>query len=764
MNNPYGHFDRGGREFVITQPNIPRHWYNYLWNDQYVTFTSQVGHGEGFCQDDLGRRIQLVSSRQLYILDIGTGQYWTANGLPVTRDYEHYCCTHGQGYSTISLEYQGIESHYRLFVPTIGTCEIWTVTLKNNRTEGCDLKIVPFFYTDLDGIYRPQGYNTDIGYFDDAVDSVIAKTYHKFGSSDSRAVYGYLMALTRPTGYDSRKNAFIGTYGEESEPVALSQGGCQNSDCNAEKICFAIENTIHLAAGAECTFHYIAGIVLELETIPTIRDRFLLDQAVETEFARTVQRFEQQNAGVSIHTPSEELDNLFNHWLKHQTNLGSRWARVRHNGYRDMVSDSECLGSFNPRLAWKRLKRALTYQYSNGYAPRTWLEGQIKDNNFADNAVWITFAIHSLLMELGERELLEEEVAFNDGSTATVYEHAKRAVDFLWNFRGLHGLIKIWGGDWNDLMNQAGLKGQGVSVWLSIAWYRANQQFAELAQILNREDDLKLAEIRGDEMRRIVDTFGWDGDYYLTAYTDAGEKLGASTCAEGKIFLIPQLWAVLSGIAPEEKALKAMEMVERYLETPLGTLVSWPGYHSYQPEIGTMTQKPAGVHENGGVYLHPATWKLAVDSLLKRNSKVQEGLEKILPWCAKWAEKKCEPYIMCNSYFTHETGYREGTAGQSWRTATGAWLTKALITYVFGLRPRLEGLQIKPCLPPDWKECAITKEFRDATYHIVYTQKSSGPCNHIAAIYVNGKTHVEEVLPYEEGKTYEVQVILEQEK
>ncbi|MFQ9802095.1 MAG: GH36-type glycosyl hydrolase domain-containing protein [Clostridia bacterium] len=411
----------------------------------------------------------------------------------------------------------------------------------------------------------------------------------------------------------------------------------------------------------------------------------------------------EQIESVQIHTPNENLDRLLNYGLKHQANMGSRWARVRHNGYRDLTSDCECFGAVNPRLAWERIKRVLSYQYSNGYAPRTFLDGEIRDNNFADNTVWLTFTVYTLVKEMGDLRLLDEEVAFNDGTVATVYDHIKRSVEFLWNFRGLHGLVKVWGGDWNDGLNAAGLKGRGVSVWLSIAWYRANSQFAEIAAWKGQSADEQAAKARGEEMRRIVDEFGWDGEYYLCAYTDEDEKLGSSSCQEGKIYLIPQLWSVLSGIAMDGKEQKAMAAVDRYLDTELGSLVSYPPYSTYYSNIGDMTQKPPGVHENGGVYLHPMAWKLAVECMLKRNEKVEADLDKILPF-----DKLCEPYVMCNSYFPQITGYRYRTAGQSWRTASGSWLLKSVLQFILGLQPELAGLRLDPCLPPLGRSAVLT--------------------------------------------------------
>jgi len=755
----YGYFQKNGREYVITTPRTPRHWYNYLFNDNYVTFTSQVGAGEGLLQGELGRRILLVNSRQIYVSDCETKEFWTVNGLPVDLDYQNFRCVHGIGYTEISSLYQEIAGSWRLFVPQDAAEEIWTVRIKNCSDRRRTLKIIPYAKTEIDGGYRPQGYNVDMADRTEAYNGVTTRSFAKIESAGFQQVSAYLLADQEISGYDTRKSAFIGMYGSEERPEALLRGGCTNSDCNAEKICLVLENTVILQPGETAEFHYALGVALRPDEVAQAAGR-LQDWKTEGRLAAVKQRYAEEERGVMINTPDENLNYLVNYWTKHQTNMGSRWARVRHNGYRDMVSDSECLATFQPQLAWERFKRALTYQYRSGYAPRTWLDGEIRDNAFADCAVWIPMAAAAIIEELGDLSRLEEPVVFNDGSIASVYEHVRLAVEFLWNFRGLHGLIKIWGGDWNDMMNQAGLEGRGVSVWLSIAWCRANQQFALLAEALGRQEDLFLAKLHGAEMKAIINEFGWDGEYYICAINDAGKRLGSKWCEEGKIFLIPQLWAVMAGVADEVRRNRLLAAVETHLETDLGTLVSWPAYHRYEESIGQMTQKPPGVHENGGVYLHPACWKLAVDSIMKDNEKVQRGLKKILPFHHEYHQKLCEPYIMCNSYFNEETGYRLGTAGQTWRSATGAWLTKALFQYVFGLKAELAGLRLEPCLPPEWTTCSVIKEFRNAVYEIHFRQPESGGGNYISRLLVNHTPWQQRHLPYKSGECYMVEVEL----
>lgn len=751
----YGHWSEDGKEYVITERKTPRHWYNYYFNDTYNAFASQVGLGEGFCQDGMGRRIKLVADRCVYICDKENAVWHSACGLPMAETFNRYECRHGLGYSTIICEKNGILSEYTVFVPSKGEHEFWTVKVTNLQTTAARLSVIAYAGTEVDGRYKPQGYNSCEAGYDSDCDAICARVPCAFGSSVKKNAYDYMLCSEPIIGYDTRKNAFIGVYGSKDTPEALTKNmGCTNSATYTEKICFALESECILGAKESKTICFAIGHADTKEQISEIREKFTLSQA-QRWFDGVREQRASEIDGVTVHTPDERLDLAFNSFYKYATNMGSYWARVRHNGYRDMASDTECFAAFNPEYAWERFKRILTYQYSNGYCPRTFIDGKIKSNNFSDCAVWITFTAYSIVMELGKAELLEEEVSFNDGTTATVFEHLRRAVEYLYEFQGLHGLIKIWGGDWNDGMNSAGLEGKGVSVWLSLAWYRANSQLIELAELIGRQDLTDVHRQMGETMRQRIEEYGWDGEYYITAINDKGEKIGSRDSKEGNMYLNPQLWAVFSDIAPKDKLQRIMEKVDSELETPLGTLVNNPGYTDYDPYIGNMTAQPKGTLINQAVYLHPMAWKLAAEALMKRPEKLQMTLKKILPWDRDLAPTCGEPYILYNFYHGPETEYRYGTPGQSWRTATTQWVVKALINFVFGLKPRMEGLTLDPCLPTDWKVCSITKTFRECTYDITYHQeKHDGNIT----VKVNGEAINGALLPYESGKHYTVDV------
>ena len=716
----YGHFENGGREFVVTCRKTPRHWHNYMYNDEYVAFFSQVGFGEGFAQDGLGRRIPLVKDRMLYVVNRDTGVWSSANGLPMRDAFDAYECRHGLGYTVLTAVKDGVRTELTFFVPEEGRRELWRVRAVNEGAKPARLSLIPFVDTDADDSYRPQAYNTDYGNFDAAHGAVWGHFFQAYESDDPAPMYAYMLSDAEPASFCARRNAFIGVYGNKLCPEALEEKrGLRGEEALGEKLCLALDIHADLQPGEEKAFTVVIGAERTLSDLTAVR---AMAAGSEGLLSAIREKRAEEISGLSITTPDARLNDAFNGFYQYATCMGSRWARVRHNGYRDMTSDTECLSSFNAELARARFRRILSYQYENGYAPRTFIGGRICDNNFSDCAVWIPFALDAILRETGDLSFLNEVVPFNSGAMGTVYEHARRSVEFLSGFTGPDGLVRIWGGDWNDCMNRAGLGGKGESVWLSIAWIRACKMLIRIARLSGHDADADALEPVLKQMNRAVDARGWDGEWYLTAIDDEGRDIGSRENEEGKIFLIPQLWAVLADLDDKARVKTAMESANRLLEAPLGTRVSWPAYTHIDNRIGSVTQKSAGVHENGGIYLHTMAWRLAVDAMLGDAARVERDIRQMVPWDQTYAPTEGEPYMLFNSYFGDQTGYRYATPGQSWRTASTQWFVKAMTLYVFGLQPDIDGLHIHPCLPASWNACAATKKLRGCEYRVTYTR------------------------------------------
>lgn len=754
MNSPYGTFDSAAGEFLIATPRTPRHWYNYLWNDEYVSLFSQRGQGEALSQDGMGRRIACFGERHLFAQDSAAGRLWSLTGG--NPDDTSYLCRHGMGYSVIEVGNHDIRSTLTAFVPAAGCHEVWKLTLRNGSQRMCSLRICAATDPGLGGPAKPQAYYTCHSEFDAARNLLLlSNPVVREGAADRQ--YNFL-TMSRPVcGFDSRYQSFVG-YGTLQAPDALTRAdtaGCTGSLCEMERAVLAMDTVLELAPGAEETILFVTGTARDPQEI---EPAFALLSAARADAALTQvrQTIRQRLSGACFATPDSDLNAFAGLWLQRQISLGIRWARVRHNGYRDQVQDIAAFARINPALARDELHRVLTFQYSTGYAPRTWIDGRICDNGFSDNHVWIVPAVHALITETGDPSLLEEVIAFNDGTSASLYEHARRAQEHLWNDRGQHGLCRIHAGDWDDCLNLAGHQGKGVSVWLSQAWLHANRLLADLSRWAGRDCDAATAAARNAEMADAIESaaFRCEG-YYVRAFDDAGRVIGALEDTRGRLFINTQTWAALAGL-PGARA--ALETTQRLLERDLGTVCVLDPYTGWRDNVGFMTIKRPGSQENGGVYLHASAFRLVADCLLGNHEAVARALRTMLPFGERPGASECEPYVFCNSYFCMPGSYRHGTPGQSWGTGSAGWFYTALTDYVYGLRPELQGLRLEPCLPPEWTSCAITRAFRGTRYEIRYRQE--GGFRRVGTVLVDGQPFCGAHLPARPGETVRVEVAL----
>ncbi|HFC11752.1 MAG TPA: hypothetical protein ENJ56_02830, partial [Anaerolineae bacterium] len=526
---PFGRFSPNGKQYIIHTPRTPRPWYNYLWNTSHVAIISQVGQGESLSQDAMGNRIPLVAARMLFVRDRDSAEFWSLNGLP---NSDNFCCTHAFGYTTITSQHDNVYSKWRVFVPQNDLCEIWTIQLWNGDEKTRRLRLFSCADTLIDGPDKAQAYYMSQGKWDQPAQAATIHADCRF--NQQRRCINFITSDQPPSGYDTRQRAFIG-YGTWQQPDAVIAGNCHDSACEMEKPLMALQHDLLLEPDQHITINFVIGTVFEEQEILAMRRRYFVEDGVEVALQAVEKAISAELATTTItidslpdatikikkknwcignkisryKSPNHYLHTynftaFASHWLKRQISLGTQWARVRHNGYRDLMQDIGAMAFFNPTLALTRCERVLTYQYSNGYAPRTWLHGQLLDKDFSDNHVWIPFTIYNLVMESGDVSILQRSVKFNDGSAASIYQHAKRALDYLWADRGLHGLCRIRSGDWNDALNQVGVDGRGVSIWLSMAWLVANEQFCHLAKLVGDEATVAEGVLRSAEMRQSI--------------------------------------------------------------------------------------------------------------------------------------------------------------------------------------------------------------------------------------------------------------------
>jgi len=801
----YGHFSKDGREFIITNPNTPRPWFNYLFNDVYHCLISQTGGGFSYYRDPKYYRIHRYDQistdrpgRYIYLREkIGTGyrsgtryQTWSLNWQPMRKPLRKWECRQGLGYTKISATLNGLEASATYFVAKEAPVELWLVSLKNTTKAKKTVEAFPFVEfvagdVALETHYRNilMLYNEAV--FDTAAKAIVAykypfKTWHKPG-------YAFMSATFPIESYECRRDTFFGRYGSEADPEGLTRKKLSKKPVRGEDMVGVLQGTFQLKAGETKEFAVVVGLTDKRPDLAGIVKKFRSLETVKEELVKVKAYWKRELEDIWIETPDKKLDLMINLWGKYQLFAITHWRGTSHyhgaeggQGYRDTCQDVEGLLSVDLDTARAKLERLLFYQYKNGHAVSgfsevegTWentgAAGVIKK---ADVAVWLPYSVVSYVKETGDTAFLKKVIPFHDGEEASVYEHVLRAVRYLYNARGQHGLPLIGHADWNDAYDHVGVKGKGESIWLGMAFVRACRQVEELAKFIGDDSIAREMREKGDELSEIVNKEGWEESppkgaggqgWYLAAFNDTGRKIGSKENEEGKVPLNSQTWAILSGVVPPERLPKILEKIDRTLDTPYGPALFLPSYTSFNPGIGRVTSFAAGTKENAAVFSHACAFKVVADCTIKRGDQAYDTFSKLLPISKHKQDHdryKVEPYVWAEYVIGPGSADRFGEGAFTWNTGTTPWMFNAATEWILGARREFGGLLIDPCLPRGWKEAKIRRPFRGAVYEVTI-HNPEGVCSGVKKITVDGVEQASPLIkPHQDGKLHRVEVFL----
>lgn len=761
MNNNYGKFKDSS--FILQRVDTPRAWYHLLSNQNYLLQISQLGSGFSVYRTILGNMVTRQSwpdddaGRFFYIRDRKTGKFWSPTVWPVeteTSAFKSWTCAYSFGSVRWDLSRDGLDIKLTVSVSPDDDVEMYRMEITNTSSEDRDLDIFFFLEWLFSGAPGELGHSLSCD-FDRKSQSLVADLevppqyrFHQTG----------FMASSEPVcGYDANRRDFLGQPGSISAPAAVRLGKCRNLPHKRliENSCGAIQTRVSIKKRNKKSVTFLVGVCQDRKAVAALRRKYSRLSFVESQTAKMAAWWNQfvskQIVSVSEKRYGNRKDgdpipgNLIpwvNTWLKVQVEQNfrfTRWAGAR--GYRDVLQDSAGLCLLDPARARRRIVEALSHQKISGYAPRQypvepWKKYDWRD--YRDSPFWVVYGLEKYLKETGDTGLLSEPVGFFDSQeTDTVFGHARRSVDYLWQERGEHGLCLLGQGDWLDSLNAAGTGGKGESVWLSMALCYALREMQSLAVLAGEPGLSERYEKRFLELAAIINSEGWDGEWYLMAYNDIGEKIGSRSCSGGgKIFLPPQSWAVLAGIADKKRAARVMAACKKYLKFDTGYLCFAPMYRRFEPHVGRICLWPS---EGASVYSHATLFKVAADCLLGEADRAWETIKLVVPagGLLPPEDTGAEPFTVPNAYMGPQWPRPRWTY-QGWWTATADWTLQAIVEGIFGACADYEGLRINPALPSAWREARIIRHFRGDTYDIRIT-KPEGICRGRVTLCLDGK-------------------------
>lgn len=783
LESKYGHFSENGREYIITNPITPRPWSNVISNGDYSIVISQTGGGYSFRhnaeQCRLTRAYQdLIKDnwgKYFYIRDLSDGSFWTTSYLPVKDSIDSYTVTHGVGYSVLERTTKGIKSRHKLFVSHDMPMEYAEITLENCRNESVKMDLTGYFEWapgiafDTHREFQKLFVTTSF----DSADNAIILNKCLWGFPDEKGRFNnddwpytaFFASSVKASSFDCDKESFIGMYNDEKTPSAMYAEKLSNN-CGryGDPVGALRTEEIRLKPNESVTVVFVIGMAKNgVESCADMLARCTAEQCGK-DFAEVEEKWNALLNAEKVATPDKAFDTMTNIWCKYQTLSGRMWAKCGYYqisggiGFRDQLQDSLLMLDVNPEMTAKQILLHASRQFQAGDVQHWWLEigGAGPRTKCSDDFLWLSYATEKYIEETADFSILDCVVPFVDGGeSATLYEHCKRTLALAFERLSPRGIPLMGDHDWNDGLSAVGNDMKGESFWVAEFLYDIAVNFRVPAEYKNDKELSSALLNKCEKLKASFEKYAWDGEWYLQATNDGGELLGSASCKNGKVFLNPQVWAVISGIADSHRRELAMEAVGKYLLKDYGALLLYPQYDSPDKNIGYITRYAPGLRENGGVYTHAATWAVWAYSILGDGEKAYEAYRKICPpnRASDIDEYYCEPYVLCgNSDGPASPHY--GRGGWSWYTGSAQWLHNVAVHCILGVKPTMAGLKIEPCIPAAWDGFKYERKFRGAVYRVTCSRGGS------KGLFADGKRVAGNILPDFRDGEHEIVIVI----
>jgi Cellobiose phosphorylase len=791
----FGHFDDRAHEYIITDPRTPVKWINYIGDLRFGGFIDHTG-GALLCrQDPALNRItkyltQTPSSEMkgetlyLRLHDGGTTRVFSPFFVPTLDHYDRFETHVGLGYSRYISEFYGVRCEVLVFVPQGAHLEVRQVRITNLLDHPVQVDAIPLVeYTHFDALKQltnadwvPQTMMSRAA----EVDGKRVLIQYAFMNRDRQI--NYFSASLPASSFETDRKVFLGEneYGTWQAPLSLKQPELGNHEANrGDNIAALMLHLGELKAGESRTFNTLLGQAANLEEVRQTLKGWQNESQVEQAFADLQKVWAERLSALQVHTPDPDLDRMVNVFNLRQCWTTHAWSRylsyyqlgygARGIGFRDSSQDVLAVLPSGASAGRALIDQLLSVQKRDGSAMHQFnplsmiasegdsLEREDRPHYYSDDALWAVLAVTEYLKETGDFAYLDQVIPFYDKNKqeqaiefGTVLEHLKRALDFIRDHVGQHGLPLLGFADWNDTVN---LPTGAESLFTANLYGRALLAMIDLMRVLQRPAEAQALQADYDCMAQNVEKYAWDGEWFLRYFDAEGHPLGSHLNEKGQIYINAQSWAVMSGFASRAHAEMAMESVFKKLNTRHGIKLSAPGYDGFDPNVGGITTYPPGAKENGGIFLHTNPWAMIAETLLGHGERAKLYYDQINP--AKKNDQietyECEPYVYPQNILGDEHK-QFGLARNSWLSGTSSWTYQAATQYILGVRAEYDGLRIDPCIPADWAEFSLTRRCRGAEYQIkVYNPAhvSKG----VKRLLVNGAEVSGSLVPYQASDT-----------
>ena len=808
----YGYFNDADREYVITRPDTPYPWINYLGSEDFFSLMSNTSGGYCFYRD--ARMLRLTRYRYNNVPTDAGGRYfyinddgfvWTPGWMPVKAPYDTYECRHGMGYTTIASSAKGLSVSQTSFVPLGDTCEVHRLKFRNDSNQKKEIKLFSFVEFCLWNAWDDQT-NFQRNYSIGEVEVIGSAIYHKTEYRERRNHYAVFAVNAPVDGFDTDRETFMGLYNGFDHPDAVFAGQARNSVASGWAPIGSHMINLALEPGEEKSLIFVLGYcenpeddkweapgVINKAPAKHLMDAYKTDAQVDAALEALAAYWKELLSKYQVSSEDEKLNRMVNIWNQYQCMVTFNMSRSasyfesgigRGMGFRDSTQDLLGFVHLIPERARERILDIAATQMEDGsayhqYQPLTKKGNADIGSGFNDDPLWLIFGVAAYIKETGDWSILDEAVPFdNDASKAqSMMVHLKRSFDHVTDNLGPHGLPLIGRADWNDCLNlncfsktpgesfqtAANFEsGIAESVFIAGMFVAVGPDYIALCRQKGMEEEAARAQQAVDAMYSAVMEHGWDGEWFVRAYDAFGKKIGSRECEEGQIFIEPQGFCIMAGIGVKEgRAVQALDAVIQRLDTKYGIVLNNPPYTEYHVELGEISSYPPGYKENAGIFCHNNPWISIAETVVGRGNRAFEVYRKICPAYLEDISEihRTEPYVY-SQMIAGKDAVRHGEAKNSWLTGTAAWTFYNVSRYILGVMPEYDGLRVNPCIPDTMNRFTVTRKFRGDTYEL-HVNNSAGVSKGIKEITVDGNAIAGDMIsPIGDGKVHVVNVVM----
>ena len=715
--NEYGAFSEDGKEYLIKvnkENRLPTIWSNIMANEKFGTLVTESMGGYSWHKNSRLNRVTAwqnyacydIPSEIIYLKDMQTKKVWSL-GLNPMPDSKNYNVIYGFGYTKYIHKSDGLEQELEIFVPKEDGIKVQILKLKNTTLNRKKIKIVYYMKPVLgEDEIKTNGY-INLKY--DANNNIIC-AQNLYNSEFANDVI-YVSNSEKIKSYTGNKNFFIGE-GNLSNPESLKRTSLNNENSLGKNPCIAYEIEVEIESLSEKEIIFTLGAEETIIDSKNVAYKYSKIQNCKQELEKVKNYWKEELGKLQVKTPLESLNIMLNGWIIYQT-LESRligktgfYQSGGAYGFRDQLQDTLALKYINPEILKKQIIKHSKHQFIEGDVEHWWHDETQRGirTKFSDDLLWLVYLTCEYIEFTGDYSILDEQTPYLTGKLLdenederydryvqsekieSIFEHCKKAIEKSLNF-GENGLPKIGTGDWNDGFSTVGNKGKGESIWLGFFLYNVLDRFIPICKIKGENNLVEKYEKIKENLKRALNTNGWDGRWYKRAFMDDGNTLGSMENEECRIDSIAQSWSVISNAGDNDKKYISMESLENHLidrENGIIKLLD-PPFEKGKLEPGYIKAYLPGVRENGGQYTHAAIWVIIAEALLGFGDKATELYRMVNPiehartkeTCNKY---KVEPYVIpadiygCNNL--------AGRGGWTWYTGSSSWYYKAGIEYI----------------------------------------------------------------------------------